>query len=254
MVLFSIERFVAVYFPIKLKQILSKKRAIKLILLFLLMAFVFYLYIARTKDIERIDSSMYVCKINELSEEKLLNLIKFDTIFSVLTPFALITLMNILIVYRLKKSPLRNLALSVSSNQDSECKYTKIKHEIQNNPNLTIKLNIGKERCLQKLIGRRVSRSTRIFLVLSFSFVILNFPLAVFRIFYFNLEIISSMMIFGNETENLVFNLSHRICIYINYITFALNYYLYNFYSLNQRSWRKILLSFISKHFKALKK
>jgi len=129
MVLFSIERFIAVYFPIRLKQILSTKRAIQLILLFLLMAFVFYSYIAETKDIEKTDFSIYVCKINELSEQKLLNYIKFDTIFSVLTPFALITLMNILIVYRLKKSPLRNLALSVSSSQDSECKYTKIKHE-----------------------------------------------------------------------------------------------------------------------------
>jgi len=236
MVLFSIERFVAVYFPIKLKQLMSKKRAIQLVYFFPFIALVFYSYIAESKEVERTDFSIYICTISRHSEHQLLNYIKIDTILNVITPFALIILINTSIVYRLKKSPIRNSAISVSSSQDSESKYTKIKHEFQNNQNLIFKLNIGKDRCFKVLIRRRVSRSTRIFLVLSFTFVILNFPLAILRLFYFNQEIISSMMISGNRTENLIFHLSHRVCIYISYITFALNYYLCSLYSLNQQN------------------
>ena len=127
MTFFSIERFVAVYYPIKLKHVLSKRKKFLLILLLLLVSFVFYLFIAETKEIEKsfkAQTAHFICTIKNSSTIELLNYIKIDTIISVLFPFAIITFMNILIVYRLKKSPLKksDWTYTITSSPDSESK------------------------------------------------------------------------------------------------------------------------------------
>lgn len=109
MTLFSIERFVAVYYPMDLKRFLRKKRTITVIILLGIIASVFYLFILVTKELLYSDfhHKGYYCGVKHESIYMTFTFIRIDTIVSVIVPFVVISVMNILIIYRLKKNPIR---------------------------------------------------------------------------------------------------------------------------------------------------
>ena len=168
MTLFSIERFVAVYYPFELRRIFCTARVIILILLLSLVALIFYLFTISANEIS-FSKNGYYCGIRYDMMLTAIQFSKIESIVAVLIPFIIISTLNICIVFKLKKSYL------IKKKQEPESDAMKL-------TNYGIyTLNSLSRRTIKRIIKKRISRSTRILLILSLAFVLFHFPLAIIK-------------------------------------------------------------------------
>jgi hypothetical protein len=191
------------------------------------------------------------------------NIALLDVGITTLIPFLLITIINLLIAYKLKKtSKLRTSATSSSRNWEE---MTIISNQNSNHQNSSHP--ITRKHFNLKIRNRRIRRyseATKTLMLISFVFLLLHCPLAVNKCWYF----INSDFIMANNNatesinenqqtftikqtsknttnENQKFELREyeeifeRITCYIFYLNFSLNFFLYTF---NKSKFRCIII------------
>lgn len=104
MSLFSIERMIAVFFPISTSLRPTRRKICLQVTGLFAVAIVFYSYIVVTNEII-LKNNRYQCGVEDALLPMTIAFIKLDTVVSVIIPFTIITVINWLIVCRLRKSP-----------------------------------------------------------------------------------------------------------------------------------------------------
>ncbi len=335
-VCFSIERLIAVYFPLKLITICSRLKTKLAITCLFIFSLSFYSFAYFTSDIDFIEKMNHTTCITSTEWFHFASIMALvDIIIVTLLPFIIITIINILIAYKIKKqsnlnfisiSPIKyrkdpRFSILFINNQRNKnkkeskvcildhCSTTSQKHDIyiQNKPiNKKQKdsIKIIKKRKEKRKSSLQVSNSSRKYkneislshinninlanksirrnivrvnnnpnrtlFVISIVFLILHFPLAVNKSWYFidgnynliekeNIELTISNYseYFGNDTfleerdlkEKLTLNeyeeIFERISCYLFYLNFSLNFFLYT----SNKSKRKIFFNTLRKRF-----
>jgi hypothetical protein len=332
-VCFSIERLIAVYFPLKLITICSRLKTKLAITFLFIFSLSFYSFAYFTTDIDFIEKMNHTTCITSNDWFHFASIMALvDIIIVTLLPFIIITIINIMIAYKIKKqsnlnfisiSPIkykkdsRFSILFINNQRNKNKKESKVcildhcstisrKHDIpkktlnkkqkdsikiikkkkeKRQPSLLVSnssrkykteislCHINNTNLANKSIGRntvRVNNNTnRTLFLISIVFLILHFPLAVNKSWYFfdgnynliekeNIELTSNYSeYFGNDTlmeetdlkQKLTLNeyeeIFERISCYLFYLNFSLNFFLYT----SNKSKRKIFLNTLRKRF-----
>lgn len=309
--LFSIERLIVVFFPFKRYEYFSHRRNKCIISGLLILSLVLYSFSLVTSGLESDhDKSIYSC-VTKKDWFELVKLMAFiDTIFTMIIPFLIISISNLMIVYKLiamskcfgcganknqitsnliknensllksqfylKKPGLkselnsgldssfylrssifknsRTISIDLISHQkkNSTISTNDIKKSVITN-SILLNMNVmGSRSALMKANtissmlrqstemkrARTYSKTTRMLLIVSTTFLILNFPIAFSKIrYYFNdynhllidlveNETSNSSASLKNELEtNLNEQIIERITCYIYYLNFSLNFF-----------------------------
>ena len=275
-VCFSIERLIAVYFPLKLITICSRLKTKLAITCLFIFSLSFYSFSLVTSQLE---INYETKEINCVTSFEWFHFVSIMTIIDIITvtllPFILITIINILIAYKIKKQSRGNL---VSNSKNKKKKEKRQPSLLVSNSSRKYKTeislcHINNTNLANKSIGRntvRVNNNTnRTLFLISIVFLILHFPLAVNKSWYFfdgnynliekeNIELTGNYSeYFGNDTlmeetdlkQKLTLNeyeeIFERISCYLFYLNFSLNFFLYT----SNKSKRKIFLNTLRKRF-----
>lgn len=106
MSLFSIERMIAVFFPISTRLRLTRRKVFLQVAGLLAVAIVLYSYIVVTNEII-LKNNRYQCGVVDALLPMTIAFIKLDTVVSVIIPFMIITIINWMIICQLRKSPVK---------------------------------------------------------------------------------------------------------------------------------------------------
>ncbi|CAF0746902.1 unnamed protein product, partial [Brachionus calyciflorus] len=294
-VLFSIERVIAVYFPIKRFEICNSNRN-KLSVVFLgLISMFLYSYSFVTSDLETYKNKSVCVTLEKWFE--FVNYMAFADIFlTMIIPFFLISASNILIVIKLMqiKNPFqknesnylkRSVRIDFSSlsncenrNQTMSTEFDRncstISHLARNSSLLSYNSNSNSiKRKVSFIILRNsdkrkrkksYTRTTRLLLIVSSTFLILNTPMALCKItnffkidFFQRDDFVADIETYTtlNEQLNMTGNYSitngefgykdinigeifERFASYVYYLNFSLNFFLYSF---NKSKFKKAL-------------
>jgi hypothetical protein len=257
MVIFSIERVMAVYFPMSRFKGTHKRKTFLYMFTPLLLALFYYSWQWQMSGLELIGFQMRcVTKIEWFYIAEKLGV--FDVVLTIFVPFLIIIVANGLISVRLMKSviddknpeqhdqlvdgvPTSNDNTSMSSRRATQLEVRKSSNPSRQHLNMHIDV-ICKRRQLY-------TKTTRTLLLISTVYIFLNAPIALSKVRYFiaNLNIEESasvdLSIFNFEFNNVtnhsassnfieytaVDELIERLTCYIYYLNFVVNFLLYRF-------------------------
>ena len=223
LVILSVER--AAYFFDRRLEICSalKKKSIVLVIVF--MSLFIYSYALVTTSVEITDSKEIVCT----PIKKWFNLVKlmsvFDSFIAILIPFLLIFISNTMVGFKL------------------------IDHS--NRFNLSIKLGIFERRKSKQV--RKIPKITKILFCISSTFLILNFPIALLKIWNFynsyenhqySISMTKKDLVHESNEESsqtLYEEIIERIAFYLYYLNFSINFFLF---TINESKFSERLWSF----------
>ena len=221
-VAFTTERFVVVAYPLKRSQYNSRSRARYVILLLTLLAILLYSSSLWTSGIEFIESegsnsSQYETRCVTLRQwlkfTRQMNLIDFFLTFII--PFFTIVTLNSLIIYK--------------SGQ-----YDRLLERNCTQPSTYVLQNLLEHRLRRFKYHRRI---TKMLLTISTTFLLLNTPMHLLKIYYFFFST-DETSDEKNSTESVI----EMLTFYLFYTNFAINFFLY---SLCGKNFRACLMSLI---------
>lgn len=263
--MFSYERFMAVYYPMTY----LKSNKYKLYTLSLISFFI-YSFSLISSGFDSVKSEQTYCT----TFTKWIFLMKLissvDMTITVIVPFVLITVLNLAIIYKLlskEKTDTQHHGIRKDSKNSSNNSLNK------RTPSLMVyfNYNTNKSKSIastntlyfrKSLVRKRKAtyfKTTKILLLISFTFLVLNFPIAYCKFRYLFISIHDYIIKFGNddaETIRTIQNLTssnssltlenhmeivpfeeilERISCYFYYMNFSLNFFLYVFFSNNFR-------------------
>lgn len=268
---FSLERLIAVYFPLKLTSICSKNKTHFTIIFLILFSLVFYSFTFITSGLD-LHGKETNCVTLEVWFQFVTSMVLIDVGITTMIPFCLITFLNLLIAIKLRNMP--KLEVSISANRKISRNLLKASNECSVTTNLMLKVNSHCPR-LQKKNNRAkaYTEATKTLLIISLVFLILHFPLATNKVWYFIsenisklddeiLEDYSNLNDYNNNKNNTVNTTAlnempvklesseyeeifERITCYIFYLNFSLNFFLYTY---NKSKFRRIILNSFRKN------
>lgn len=273
-VAFSLERLVAVYFPLKLTTICSKNKTHCIVCFLIAFALIFYSFTFYTSGIEKHDNESN-CVTIEKHFHVVSSIVLIDIILATILPFILITIFNVCIGYKLKKLPKLAVEMPRKSRGQSLTKNFIRLNENSMNTSLiiSVKSNGSKLKKTKSERYKTYSESTKTLLIISFVFLLLHFPLAINKLWYFvsiqaqsfipkskndsgSISLLDSQFEASNQTNttsnlfqfesNEYEELFERVTCYIFYLNFSLNFFLYTY---NGSKFRKIFLKLFRKNF-----
>jgi len=281
--LFTIDRFIVVYFPFK--RTLTNSNKIYIVVLLVTSIFLYSTSLI-TSSLHQISQEKKVCAV----KEKLIDFGRFlmlmDTGLSMVLPFVIISTFNLLIVVKLHKANSFfeyhiNQKGSFCTFQTEDLRLSKIKKRrnfestVTFNPNLTEQESVSLRRnspfrstsLTQNLLqsGKsslqtsrfsvetkkfsnelilcsfqskkkfNLSRTTSVLVLISTSFLALNLPMALCKLWYFAYPS-------HNQKSELIEEIVERISCYFYYLNFCVNFFFYNFHT---SKLRKVLYGFL---------
>jgi hypothetical protein len=243
-VLFTFERFIIVYFPFKRHDICTRRRNIIAMIVLVTFALVFYSFSLFSSGFEKNKREPACVVLNDwysVAEKFVL----VDSVMTLLIPLVAIFTINLLIITKL-----------------ANCECKRLNRELNNAELLSLTNITMCNETLKFASNTRYSKTTKMLLIISTSFFVLNSPIAGLKLWYLFknfsqnqqqqnhmspviVEINSTQAYFftnhtqSNSTHNLKYSsldanpveeIIERITCYIYYINFALNFVLYSMY------------------------
>ncbi len=272
-ILFTIDRFIVVYFPFK--HTLTKMNKIYIVIL-VITSILLYGSSLVTSSLHPISGEKKVCTVKKKLIDFGRYLMLMDTGLSMILPFVLISTFNLLIVVKLHKA---NSYFEYHINQRgnfctfqtedlrlSKIKRKKLESTVSFNPNLTEQESVSlrgnshssslNQNMLQSAKNSlqtsrflfetkkpsnelilcsfqskkkfNLNRTTYILVLISTSFLLLNLPMALCKLWYF-------FNPSSNQKSEQIEELVERISCYIYYLNFSINFFFYNFHSTKLR-------------------
>jgi hypothetical protein len=246
-VAFSLERLIAVYFPLKLTTICSKNKTHAILIGLILFALAFYSFSFFTSGIE-LNKYESKCVTFENSFNSVRIMAMTDIVITSISPFFLISIINLLIGFRLKrKSSYDNKhyskrnhisSLSVRNRVDlNSVKKEKLPNQTFRTVNpaykksvkfndVSLAVSYKKDSNVSFLIRKSTqvkrtkeySEATRTLFLISLVFLILNCPMAFNKTFYFlNENLIIKTSVF-NQEEFIIYNSTLNVTESINHL------------------------------------
>jgi len=243
-VAFSLERLIAVYFPLKLTTICSKNKTHAILIGLILFALAFYSFSFFTSGIE-LNGTEKSCVTLAFWFPYMKMIVLGDVLLTTIFPFVIITVINVLIAYKLKKMQKFVVTPSKRPNFDKRVNLNRFLFKHHNNKRRRI---------------RTYSEVTKTLLVISFVFLTLNFPLALNKLWYcvnenilqtffktfpeihsnLSSDSINSTADFQIQLESSEYEeIFERITCYIFYLNFSFNFFLYTF---NKSKFRELIV------------
>ncbi|CAF1068374.1 unnamed protein product [Rotaria sordida] len=224
-VAFTTERFVVVAYPLKRSQYNSLSRSRYVILLLTALAFLLYsssLWASGIEEAkpERRNSSLHETRCVTLPEwlkfTRHMNIIDFFLTFII--PFLTILTLNTLIIFK--------------SGQ-----YDRLLERNYIQPSTYILHNLLEHRLRRSKYHRRI---TKMLLIISTTFLLLNTPMHLLKIYYFFFSIDDT----NDSTESII----EMLTFYLFYTNFSINFFLYSLCGKNFRSCLMDLIQHIGKN------
>ena len=226
-VCFTVERYIVVRCPLKRSQICTTKRAIMIVVFFAVFAFVFYSYAIWTSSLRPMYGRQEFC----MPKEEYINLITIlsymDTAITLIIPTILIVLLNTLIVYTVShyhkqrhtmtssdSAPLHQSRLNTDNHDDSTNTYEMVSSKAHTHRLVRQSTTSSAQRTLTHM--------TRMLIVVSTSFVLLNLPSHSIRIYTFFMALYD----FQYRASHALVS-CQKLFQYIYYINFGINFVLY---------------------------
>jgi hypothetical protein len=302
---FSIERVIAVYFPIQRNDICSSSRSKFSLSVIFLSAMIIYAMSLVTSGVEYFESEeMDMCMPLNQWEKVSRVMVLYDVIFVIFMPFVIISITNTLIVVKLlnrasfKFMSIKSISKSASIGTNFSAdlrKSMRLRESIrsknrQNEVNLFLNqtydngnkhhgfdsssmLSFKESRkYISNMTNRmkRYSKTTTVLFTISTTFLILNCPIAILKLWYIIKNIHKENALEAlkknsnrssdenfrkfngtsnaNTTDHFITSpfeeLAERISCYLYYLNFSLNFFLYN---LNGSKFRKAILAMFLK-------
>ncbi|XP_064489990.1 thyrotropin-releasing hormone receptor-like [Ornithodoros turicata] len=230
---FTAERFVAVRYPLWRLQMASKLRPKVTIMLTALFSFAFNSYLLLFVGVNDTDHGSPECSLNSDYENALYYINILDTIITLIVPFVLITVMNFMIaraiyLFYARYKQQRNICRPGHSSKDS-LDASPTKPDVSNS---------------SSTVAHATQISvTRMLLLVSTVFILLNLPSYVIRIYVFVLSLSDSIT--GSEPYVL-----QRYFMLLYYTNFAINFVLYN---ASSRMFRVTLCDYVQNRWSAIR-
>ena len=263
---FSVERVIVVYFPIKRHEICTSNQKKICILTAIVGGFLIYSFSFVTSGLE-MHNSLEACVPHErwLNFVQLMSLI--DTVIAIIIPFFVILIANTLIVGKLLKfsNPLRyfkkksppattnstNSNVPVRPNERFIVKKKSIAAWItdERSESASVSMKISPlSMNVSNMPSRKktYSKTTKVLFTISTTYLILHFPIALCKIWYFfknnqqDDDMTSDVALEANPIEEII----ERVTCYLYYLNFSLNFFLY---SLNGSQFREAILGLFKK-------
>ena len=267
--IFSIERFIVVFFPLKRKILISKFRSKCVAVLLAIFSIFIYSFSLITSVIENNSC---------VTQERWINLaiayVLIDIIIAIVSPFITVIIANILIIIKLmsfqnkfedtesKNSVSReNNSIIQSRSRTNSHRSSMVVLQIKNSKNILNKVTVLSPSALNKR-HTSYSRTTRMLFILSFSFLTLQAPIVYSKFAYLIKNVNEMKFLFKDSTQredensfdlenntkksnknNISVNVSdyeeiiERITCYIYYLNYSLNFL---FYALNGLKLKKV--------------
>ncbi len=194
--LFSIQRLIVVYFPFKKNELCNKSKTRKFILIIVSFSLLFYSITLVSSGFDEKYGKACVIKENWSGVFEVLNFV--DTIQTMVIPFIIISMSNVLIGYRLMREskqlkyhgsfrvvlyrliPFNSAKNNVQSRNKSR-ENLKNSND-SNNKKLRRRITLKE---VKKHNSKSNKETTKILLIIASTFLILNFPLAASKTYYF---------------------------------------------------------------------
>lgn len=227
-VVLTIERFIVVYFPFKRADLCTHRRNLFAIIVLFLMSCIIYSFSLFSSGIEP-ENQMCVTLSSWFNIANVLALI--DSCLTMIIPLILIFVFNVSIILKLLK--LTNNKRNREINDPNEQNLIETKDILRS--------SISDSR------KQKYSTSTKMLLVISNAFLLMNIPMALNKAYYFCKNYFSnSQSIETSGSEEIL----ERVSCYIYYLNFSLNFFLYSIYGEKFRLKLKEVYSTIKKIFK----
>ena len=237
-VLLTIDRFIAVYFPIRSYNLRTRRRAVIAILALGLTALFKNLHYLWTTDFYfNKTTNIASCAFGLKNKSRWVSIYQaFEVIISSIIPFAIILVLNLLIVYRIsikkrKVHAKQNQQLQQQRQQQQRNNITITSNDNSNDKKSSNKRSvIGNKQFLDRVL-------TKVLVFVSFVFIATTCPLLVFRLYYANENIT------GNLQRQATYNMWHHIWHKLWYTNHSINFFLYSILSKSFRDDLKKLFS-----------
>nr|QVK45665.1 G protein-coupled receptor [Proales similis] len=245
---FTFERFVAVVFPLRALQFGRQRPCI---LVIVLVGAALYSLTLVTSGIEQIDGhQLCVTLLDWYGVMAVFSLL--DTTITMFLPFTLILVLNSIIIINLFpfKTKSRNSASEPSRPSSTrKCEISVSSNSRRNKLSISAipKLTLKKRR-------KKYSRTTKMLLLISTTFLFLNFPTALVKLFYF-VDAVKIQTKLVNETHHEKIEIGHReelferIACFTFYLNHSINFFLYSFNGLHLS---KVIVAFFRRRPTAL--
>ncbi|CAF0931409.1 unnamed protein product [Brachionus calyciflorus] len=249
-ILFSIERLIAVCFPLKRYDMCNSYRNKIAIILLIIFSLIFYSFSLFTTGIEY-ENNLKVCVTYENWVSFVKKISFVDIWITIIIPFLIILIVNISISLKLMRNQKRPIALRK--------KLSSLKSYGSVRRTSTVGLCSLK---YKRRLSKKYSRTTRVLLTISITYVLLNTLMAFSKIRYcFDIELFGydKKLIHTNTTLNSTHNhhdsriktieinydfddqFYERVSCYLFYMNFSLNFFIY---CANRTKFRESFLSF----------
>ena len=223
-VAFTIERFIAVWFPLWRRHLLRPFHARSCVLILVLASLVIYSFLLwMTRVVEQPNGGGKVCHTLPKFTQGLNILTQIDTFLTLVVPlFAIISLNTAIMISLYRSSKRMPVSWSPTTSSKRKQALLRVQHDQRDQSITTISDGTPPT--------QRTMRSTKMLLIISTVFVLFNLPSHVFRlrytvIFFLGLEYQPS----GNESG--LYSISELLY----YVNFAVNFFLYSIVASNFR-------------------
>ncbi len=247
-VAFTVERFIVVCFPLRRRHILRMRRAKAVVSVISVFAILAYSFLFWTTGIIRHGNKNY-CMTYAKFQRALVIITHIDTVVTLVVPsFGIITLnsMIFIAIYRASKTFNRTISTQRSyyTHTVNHHDMSHISHDSNSTKtgasmegiNLVVTTNNHVPRDSLTIQSRRQMKSTKMLLIISSVFVLLNLPSHAFRIR------LTVLQLLGHYRTTLHDQAIQQLLEFIYYVNFAINFFLY---SLCGENFRRCFMSLV---------